>query len=157
MILIKRDIMHLLKITQRKLQAFLKYQKKNGTNWLDEPLEYLFKYHRCEMPDQMSWGKWSDIIVRQLVKVFMRRTLQDGSASTCSLNKKDVLVTSNDGCTKNITYHDHKQNFGRGRLTENFALSQSKLKAKNPPHPSLEKMSTLFVVRVRFSNSLWTS
>ena len=55
----------------------------------------------------MSWGKWSDIIVRQLVKVFMRRTLQDGSASTCSLNKKDVLVTSNDGCTKNITYHDH--------------------------------------------------
>ena len=128
--------MHLLKITQRKLQAFLKYQKKNGTNWLDEPLEYLFKYHRWEMPDQMSWGKWSDVIVRQLVKVFMRRTLQDGSASTCSLNKKDVLVTkNNDGYTKNVFMITYITRFWMRKYDQKlepavkyFAIYQSKMK-----------------------------
>ena len=33
-----------------------------------------------------------------------------GSASTSSLNKKDVLVTHNDSYTKNVTFHDHKHN-----------------------------------------------
>ena len=44
------------------------------------------------------------------MKVFMRRTPQDGSASTCSLNKKDALVTNNDGNTINVTFDDHKHN-----------------------------------------------
>ena len=117
-----------------------KEKRHQLTWWL---LEYLFKCHQWEMPDQISWGKWSDIIVRQLLKVFMRRTLQDGRASTCSLNKKDVLVTHNEGYTKNVTFHDitNITRFWMRKTDQKLCHILS-----YPPYLSLEKISSFFIV-----------